>query len=232
MFPAGCYPKPGLLVPSVSFDPATITDLALFLQYDATHCSPAVAGTAVDSVSASYGTTRTASQSGSARPKFRASGLEYDGASSQYMNLSSGLALTGEFTSYHVFNSPAGADCFAVGSVLGLSLVGLAGAAVGVIDDAGTFLSLGTGLSGMLLVRLSRGAGDVTIKATGGLSLDGFLETLTFDSIGASGGNAVYSGSTANRSLCDIVKIGDNTGTQENTDTLAWLFATYAATLS
>lgn len=215
------------------FNPASIANLVLFLQYDAAHCTSSTPGQPVSAVSASYGTTRTASAAGGARPTFRANGLEYDGSASQFMDLSSALVLNGAFTSYHVFNTPAGADCIPVGSVLGKGFFGLISGELLVFNDAEASTSLPTSSTGILLARLSRTAGDdLTIDITGAAPSTGsFSGDITLDCIGATPGNTAFSGSTANRSLCDIIKTGDNSGTQENTDTLAWLFANYTAAL-
>lgn len=214
------------------FDPATIANLALFLQYDAAHCTSSTPGQPVSAVSASYGTTRTASAAGGARPTFRANGLEYDGASSQVMDLSSALVLNAAFTLYSVFNVPAGADLFAVGSVSTPALIGLAGGTITALDDAGGGPTLAS-LTGLSLIRLSvDGVGSCSFKATGAQSGVGTVGVTTLEVIGASPNNTAFSGSTANRSLCDIIKTGDNSGTAEDANILAWLLATYGATLS
>ncbi len=225
---AGIY----TLLVSGLWTPAEVT-WALALQYDAAHCTSNTAGQPVSSVSASYGASRTASQALTLRPTFRTDGIEYDGALAQYMELSSSLVLNGAFTSYHVFNSPAGADNFAIGSITTTALLALSSGGIILYDDIGSGPSLG-GASGLILVRVSSdGAGNVSLKATGGLNTTsaGF-GTATIEVIGASVNNAAYSGSTANRSIADFITLTDNTGTAENTNMLAWLLSTYGATLS
>lgn len=227
-YPAGGGPAP--------FDPATITDLALFLQYDAAHCTSNTAGQPVSSVTASYGTTRTASQALTLRPTFQTDGISYDGTATQYMNLSASLALPGAFTSYHVFNATS-TSLIPLGSLLGFAAIyNIGDGTIVVFDDAQNVASSNPGSpgTGLILVRLSNdGSGNLTIKVTGdpaGATTPG-MGTATFDVIGGAPGESIFSGDTANRSKLDIVKTSDNTGTPEDANILTWIQTNYGATI-
>lgn len=223
-YPAGGAPAP--------FDPATITDLALFLQYDAAHCTSNTAGQPVSSVTASYGTTRTASQTLTLRPTFQMDGLSYDGAATQYLNISSAIVLNGAFTFYSVFNT-AGPDCFNLGSVLGQALFGFLGGVYTVFNDVGTSGGVGSA-TGLVLARISwDGGAAISMKFTGGESnAPSVPGPFTLDCLGATPGNGGFSGDTANRSLLDILKTSDNSGTVEDTNILSWIQTNYGASLT